>query len=109
MGRGVPHLFRLLLTGAAPERRGGLIANIYVVAYLAVSLPAIAAGICTTAFGLLPTAIVYMALVTALTAIAFACQLAQRPVQRLLEEVRHRGSGRAAVSTGGDDHGARSN
>jgi hypothetical protein len=51
---------------AAPARRAGLIASIYVVSYLAFGLPAIAAGFATTLVGLRTTAEVYGIAVAAL-------------------------------------------
>ena len=48
------------LSGLAPSNgRAGLIATIYIVSYLAFSLPVIAAGIAVTHFGLRSTAIAY--------------------------------------------------
>lgn len=63
--------FRSLSDSAPPEARGALVSAILAVCYLAFSLPAIAAGIAVTQFGLLDTAYVYGALliVTAATAI----------------------------------------
>jgi predicted MFS family arabinose efflux permease len=51
--------FRTLSALAPPSGRAGLIATIYIVSYLAFSLPVIAAGIAATHFGLRDTAIVY--------------------------------------------------
>jgi MFS family permease len=51
--------FRAVSSGVAPGDRAGLIATVYVVAYLAFSLPAIAAGIAATHLGLGVTATAY--------------------------------------------------
>ncbi len=62
--------FRTLSALAQPHERAALITTIYVVSYLAFSLPVIAAGIATTHLGLHTTAVVYGAAVTALSALA---------------------------------------
>jgi MFS family permease len=65
------------LTGLAPaDQRGALVATIYIVSYLAFSLPVIAAGVAATHFPLRDTAIVYGAAVTGLAALAAAAGLA---------------------------------
>jgi hypothetical protein len=51
--------FGTLARIAAPETRGELMAVAYVVAYLAFSLPAVAAGVATVQVGLRPVAEVY--------------------------------------------------
>jgi predicted MFS family arabinose efflux permease len=58
--------------GVAPGHRAGLLASVFVVGYLAFSLPAIAAGIAVGAIGLERTAEIYGAavIVLALTAVA---------------------------------------
>ena len=58
--------FRTLAAAASPARRGELIAALYVVAYLAFSLPAVAAGVLTTHLGLRDTTICYATVVAAL-------------------------------------------
>ncbi len=65
---------------ARPEERGEVFAAFYVVSYLAFSLPALAAGFATNAFGLRPTAIVYGAVVLALS---LAAIWAQGRIERL--------------------------
>jgi MFS family permease len=62
--------FRSLAAQATPGGRAGLIAAIYIAAYLAFSLPAIGAGVLTTQLGLRLTAIGYAAVVAALTGAA---------------------------------------
>lgn len=54
------------LTGAVQERRAELITAVYVVAYLAFSVPAVIAGLLVSPLGLLWTAVVYGAVVVAL-------------------------------------------
>lgn len=59
---------------ALPEERGGLFAVFYVVSYLSFSLPALAAGLASTAAGLRPTAIVYGAAVLGFSLVAIWAQ-----------------------------------
>lgn len=62
-----------VLTGRARSgERAGIIAAIYIVAYLAVSIPAVAAGLATPHYGLHRTALVYSILATVLAAVAAA-------------------------------------
>ncbi len=61
-------VFRSLAPLAPPEARGALLASIYAVAYLAFSLPAIAAGIAVAHWDLRSTTYVYGATVAALAA-----------------------------------------
>jgi predicted MFS family arabinose efflux permease len=69
--------FRALTTRAAIAERGGLVSSILAVAYLAFSLPAVAAGAAVTNLGLRQTADVYgLALIAlALVALALSAQL----------------------------------
>jgi len=69
--------FRQLVSVASPLRRGELVAAIYVVAYLAFSVPAVVAGLVSTHVGLRQTAIDYAAVVLALAATSLA--LSRRP------------------------------
>lgn len=55
---------------APPDERGKLFSTVYVISYLAFSLPALAAGLATTTVGLRPTAIVYSLAVLALSLLA---------------------------------------
>lgn len=61
--------FRAVSGLARPTNRGELVSAIYVASYLAFSVPAVIAGICTTQFGLRPTALVYGATVAVLAII----------------------------------------
>ena len=75
-------VFRSLAPLAPPEARGALLASIYVVSYLAFSLPAIAAGIAIAHWDLRSTAYVYGAAVMALamaTTIAVARRRSRGP------------------------------
>lgn len=74
VGFGVAFLgvFRTLSALAPPEGRAGLITSIYIVSYLAFSLPVIAAGIAATHAGLHDTALVYGAAVAVLALLAAA-------------------------------------
>jgi energy-converting hydrogenase Eha subunit C len=51
--------FGTLARIAAPEERGELFAVVYIISYLAFSLPAVVAGFASTSVGLRPTALVY--------------------------------------------------
>ncbi|TNC27055.1 MFS transporter [Amycolatopsis alkalitolerans] len=55
---------------SAPSERGELFAVAYVVSYLAFSVPAVAAGLAATSFGLRPTAIVYAGVLVLVAAAA---------------------------------------
>jgi hypothetical protein len=57
---------------AGPSERSELLAAVLVIAYLAFSLPAVAAGFATTSFGLHPTTVVYSLSVVTLGLIALA-------------------------------------
>ncbi|HEX6469735.1 MAG TPA: MFS transporter [Streptosporangiaceae bacterium] len=59
-------VFRSLAPLAEPQERSGLLAAIYVVSYLAFSLPAVAAGVAVTRWGLHPTTYAYGAAVMTL-------------------------------------------
>jgi hypothetical protein len=65
-------VFRTLVALAPPAGRAGLITAIYIVSYLAFSLPVIAAGIAATHVGLRNTAEVYGLAVAALDVLAAA-------------------------------------
>jgi MFS family permease len=65
-------VFRRLVALAPPAGRAGLITAIYIVSYLAFSLPVIAAGIAVSHVGLLKTAEVYGLAVAALDLLAAA-------------------------------------
>jgi MFS family permease len=65
-------VFRLLSALAPPEGRAALITAIYIVSYLAFSLPVIAAGIAATHTGLHDTALVYGTAVAVLALLAAA-------------------------------------
>jgi hypothetical protein len=65
-------VFRMLSALAPPEGRAALITAIYIVSYLAFSLPVIAAGIATTHTGLHDTALVYGTAVAVLALLAAA-------------------------------------
>jgi MFS family permease len=60
--------FRLTTALAAPAQRAGLVTAVFAVGYLAFSLPALIAGVATTAFGLRATALVYCAALAVLAA-----------------------------------------
>jgi MFS family permease len=64
--------------GVAPGHRAGLLAAVFVVGYLAFSLPAIAAGIAVGAIGLTRTTEIYGAAVVVLALVAVAALLRSR-------------------------------
>jgi MFS family permease len=76
-----------ITAGVAPGHRAGLMASIFVVGYLAFSVPSVIAGIAIGEFGLLRTAEVYGAVVALLALVAVAAllrarrRLAERPAE----------------------------
>jgi len=75
--------FRTVSQLAAPHERAGLISAIYVVSYLALSVPAVVAGLLITDHGLRDTSLVYGIVVAAVAAgtlgyEAFAARLTRR-------------------------------
>lgn len=77
--------FRTLVGLATPDRRADLVAAVYVVAYLAFSLPAIVAGVLTTHIGLQDTATWYgiTVVVLAVAAIPLTLLIRERAVLRV--------------------------
>ncbi|GAA1685500.1 MFS transporter [Fodinicola feengrottensis] len=64
--------FRLMAALADPEHRGELLAAVYIVAYLGLSLPAIGAGIAVRYFGLYATMSVFAVVVAVLMVVSMA-------------------------------------
>jgi hypothetical protein len=62
--------YRVLAALAGPGQRAGLVAAIWVVFYLAFSVPVVAAGVAATHFGLHQTAVVYSSSLAVLAAAA---------------------------------------
>jgi hypothetical protein len=62
--------YRILTALASPGQRAGLVAAIWVVFYLAFSVPVVAAGVATMHFGLHQTALVYSTALAVLAAAA---------------------------------------
>ena len=85
-------VFRSLVPLAPPDKRAELIESIYVVAYLAFSIPSFIAGVAVTHYSLRETTYVYGLVVMALSAIT-AVVLWRRRASR-------RASRRAAVGAG---------
>jgi MFS family permease len=82
-GPGFAGAFRILTDLAEPHERAGLVAAIYVVSYIAFSVPAVVGGIAATSYGLRDTALVYACAVVALAtvaALAHARQVRRVPV-----------------------------
>jgi MFS family permease len=71
--------YRSVVALAHSDDRAGLITAIYVVSYLATGIPAVAAGIATSRYGLHDTALVYSLVVAALAAAGAASFLVRRP------------------------------
>jgi MFS family permease len=69
--------------GVAPGERAGLLSSIFVVGYLAFSLPAIAAGLVAAEVGLRRTAEVYGVVVIVLALVAVAGLLRRRRTERV--------------------------
>jgi len=74
--------FGTLARIAGPGERSELLASALVIAYLAFSLPAVAAGFATTSLGLRPTTVVYSVGVAALSVIALVAQGARAALSR---------------------------
>jgi MFS family permease len=62
-------VFRTLAPLAPPDKRGALVASIYVVSYLSFGIPAVIAGVGAASYGLIPTTYAYGAVVIVLAAI----------------------------------------
>jgi predicted MFS family arabinose efflux permease len=69
--------FRHLVSLATDDQRGALVATIYIVSYLAFSLPVIGAGVATDHFGLRSTSVAYGAAVAAFAALAAVAERVQ--------------------------------
>ncbi|MCW2683257.1 MAG: Major Facilitator Superfamily transporter [Blastococcus sp.] len=78
-----------ITAGVAPGHRAGLLASIFVVGYLAFSLPSIAAGIAAEEFGLTRTTEVYGAVVVLLGLLALAGLLRARRTVGTLGSAEH--------------------
>jgi hypothetical protein len=70
--------YRLLTPLAAPRQRAGLVAAIWIIFYLAFSVPVVAAGVATTHVGLHQTAVWYSAALAVLAAAAAGSFLFRR-------------------------------
>ncbi len=78
LGTGFPAAFRTVSALAAPAQRASLVAAVFIVSYLAFSIPALIAGVATTGFGLRHTALVYCAAIATLGAVAAASLIFRR-------------------------------
>ena len=72
LGTGWLGAFRTVSARAVPGQRAGLIAAIFIVSYVAFSVPVVVAGVATTHVGLHRTALVYCAVIAVLVAVAAA-------------------------------------
>ena len=75
-------VFRSLVPLAPPDKRAELIASIYVVAYLAFSIPSFIAGVAVTHYSLRETTYVYGLVVMALSAITAVVLWRRRAIPR---------------------------
>jgi hypothetical protein len=80
--------FRSTIGLGAPDERAGLVAALFIVGYLAFSVPALLAGFATTRYGLRDTALVYSGSLAVLVAIALAILLLRRPASATAEAAR---------------------
>ncbi|HEX5118444.1 MAG TPA: hypothetical protein VFW65_24935 [Pseudonocardiaceae bacterium] len=71
----------VLTAVVAPDDRAGLVAAIFIVAYLSFSLPALIAGLADQHFGIRSTALVYDAVVAVLVAAAAVLTALRRPAR----------------------------
>jgi MFS family permease len=74
--------FRHLVSLATDDQRGALVATIYIVSYLAFSLPVIGAGVAADHFGLRSTSVAYGAVVAVFAALAAVAERVQLQVSR---------------------------
>jgi MFS family permease len=72
-------VYRTLTAEVEPGDRAGLVAAIFIVAYLAFSLPALVAGLASQYYGIRDTALVYNAVVAGLVAVAALAGLRRPP------------------------------
>ncbi|NLU82452.1 MFS transporter [Rhodococcus sp. HNM0569] len=79
-GAGFQGTIRTVMPTAGPSERAGLLASVYVVAYLANSVPAFGAGYLVTRIGVTDTTRLYGGLVIVLAAVALAASVLRRPV-----------------------------
>jgi MFS family permease len=75
--------FRILTLLAGPGQRAGLIAAIWIVFFLAFSVPVVIAGVATTHFGLHRTSLVYCAVIAVLAAAAVGSLIIRRQSAQL--------------------------
>lgn len=83
-GTGFLGAFRSLTELAAPDQRAELLATVYVVNYLAFSVPAVVAGLLVPVLGLRETATWYGAMVVVLALLVLAGALGRRASRRTL-------------------------
>jgi predicted MFS family arabinose efflux permease len=74
---------RILIALAAPGQRAGLVAAIFIVNFLGLSIPALIAGVATTHFGLHRTALAYCVATAALVAVAAGSLMLRRRAQEM--------------------------
>jgi predicted MFS family arabinose efflux permease len=74
---------RILIALAAPGQRAGLVAAIFIVNFLGLSIPALIAGVETTHFGLHRTALAYCVATAALVAVAAGSLMLRRRAQEM--------------------------
>ena len=68
---------------APPEKRGALFAAVYIVIYVAISVPTVIAGLAVTRYGLRDTTYAYGLVVMALATVTFVAILRRRPPEAI--------------------------
>jgi MFS family permease len=81
LGAAFSGIVRSLGPLAPPDQRGGLFGAIYIVVYVSISVPTIAAGVATSHYGLSSTTYAYGAVVMALVAATFVSVLRRDPAE----------------------------
>jgi MFS family permease len=76
-GGGFQGALRTIMPAAAPNERAALLATVYVISYLATSVPAIAAGVLSSSWGINATAIVIGSAVIVLALVALVSVLSR--------------------------------
>jgi predicted MFS family arabinose efflux permease len=82
--------YRAVTALAPPDQRAGVVAAIFILSYLAFSVPVVIAGLATTHFGLQGTALVYCGLLAVLAAGAATSYIFRRPSHARTSKPRRR-------------------
>jgi MFS family permease len=101
VGAGNLGAYRTLTALVPAHHRAGMVAAIFTIGYLALSVPVLIAGVGTTHFGLHRTALVYYAALAALSAAAATSFIVRRPQPANSPEPRTAETHRGEVSVAG--------